>query len=156
VAESGEYTSPEFGHAIAWRAPWDLSEPQSSAEPGQDFVTLLTGDATLALRSTSGISSPEEMVSFYASEIQTSHPGAQVTVVVDSPELSRATSRFTIDNTSYIEYIEVRPLPGGNGIFLTILTAPADWFALAWQATQQLVTVDQQTPFRAAPDTDGG
>lgn len=156
VAESGEYISPEFGHAIAWRAPWDLSEPQSSAEPGQDFVTLLTGDAKLALSSTSGLTSAEEMIRFYVSNLNTTRPDMEVIEVVEGPELSHATARYTIDNTSYIEYIEVRPLPDGNGIFLTILTAPADWFALAWQATQQLVTVDLQPPFRAAPANTGG
>lgn len=154
-AESAEYTSPEFGHVISWSTPWHLSEPQSSTEPGRDFVTLVTGDAKLVLSSTSRLTSAEEMIRFYVSDLNTTRPDMDVIEVVEGRELSSATARFTIDNTSYIEYIEVRPLRGGNGIFLTILTAPADWFALAWQATQQLATVDQQPPFRAAPDTGG-
>jgi outer membrane protein assembly factor BamB len=151
AAEGGSYTSAEFGHAITWRAPWQLSEPQSSAEPGQDFVTLSIGDASLAIRAVSGITSPEEMIRFYISRFGTSRAEWTVIDVAEAPDLSHATATYTVSGTSYREYVEVRPLPGGGGILLTILTAPADWFPLGWQAAQQLATVDQQPPFRNAP-----
>ncbi len=154
TTEGGDYTSAEFGHTISWTVPWHHSEPQSSSEPGQDFVTLLSGDASLAFRASSGVTSPEEMVTFYVTNAQT-RQDAEVTFSIDDPDFSRAVARYTVDGTSYIEYVEVRSLPGG-GVFLTLLTAPADWFSLAWQAAQQFVTIDQQPPFRAAPAISGG
>lgn len=150
----GEYASPEFGHTIAWNAPWSLSQPQSWSEPGQDFLTLVSGDANLALRATSGVGSPQQFIEFYASSTQ-ARENAEVVTSTDDPGFGRAVARFTVDGASYIEYVEVRALPD-NGLFLTILLAPESGFSQAHQAAQQLVTVDQQPPFRAAPSLPGG
>lgn len=73
----------------------------------------------------------------------------------DGPDFGRAVVRYTLDGTAYIEYVEVRTLPGG-GIMLTMLNAPADMFSVAHQATQRLISIDQQPPFRAAPLISGG
>jgi outer membrane protein assembly factor BamB len=151
VAQGGVYTSAEFGYAIAWRPPWDLTEPQSFTSPGQDSVTLHAGDASLAIRATTGLTSPEEMVGFYVSELNTARPELEVIELVEAPELSRVTARFTINGVTTLEYLEVRPLPTGNGVVLTILTGPADWFQLAYGAAQELVSVDGQAPFQSAP-----
>jgi hypothetical protein len=40
-------------------------------------------------------------------------------------------------------------------VFLTFLTAPADLFPVMHQAAQRLVSVDQQSPIRAAPVVSG-
>jgi hypothetical protein len=55
---------------------------------------------------------------------------------------------------SYSEESEVRSLPAGD-LFLTFLTAPADLFPVMHQAAQRLVSVDQQSPIRAAPVVSG-
>jgi hypothetical protein len=152
----GAYTSEAFGYTITWVSPWRLSKPQSTASDTRDTVTLLTGDARLAMSATTDVASPAEMIRFYASTVGTSRPNAEVVQIDESAELSRATMRFTIDDTPYMEYVEIRPLPAGNGIFMTVLTGPAEWFGLAFQAGQQLVAIDQQPPFRVGPASSAG
>ncbi|HYH10773.1 MAG TPA: PQQ-binding-like beta-propeller repeat protein [Thermomicrobiales bacterium] len=149
-AQPGTYASPEFGYAVAWASPWQIVAPQSSTAPGQDFLTLQAGDFTLAVRAASGIGTPEEVIQIYLSQIQGAYADLEVIDRVESPELSRMTVRFTIDGVPMIEYIEIRALtPGSLG--LTILYGPADWMSMGFLSAQQLVSIDQQPPFRAAP-----
>ena len=151
LAGPGPYTSPEFSYEVSWAEPWQQVQAETSASPGQDLLTLQSSEMILAIYAVSGELTPGQAAQTYLANVQATYPDVEVVEMVESPELSRLTLRYTADGLSISEYVEVRPLDAGGGIVLTLLYGPGDWLPLGYLAAQELVTVDQQPPFRAVP-----